>query len=385
LIFPSLLLAPIVGGAETYAPDVPTEYRPDTSSDEAGLWMQVEKLEKEIAISPMRITDEALNAYVSDIVCELAGEYCGDIRVYILRNPYFNASMWPNGMMHVWTGLLLRTKNEAQLAAVLGHEIAHYLGAHSIERWRKIRNSTSFTAFLNLGLAAAGAGAAGDVVNLALIASISAYSRDHERESDRHGMQLMAKAGYDPLQASAIWQYLIAEDDNAIDKRKGNIFTATHPSEKERARSLQEYAQENFPDTDFTVGEESYMQQLEPHFSMLMEDQLRLHHHGRTEILLDSFDDSLIAQGKLYYFRGEFYRLRKQEGDTELAMDAYRTAIQHADVPADTYRQLGYLYLKNKEIEAAQGNFRAYLEYEPDASDREMIEFYLNVKPGSSE
>ena len=54
----------------------------------------------------------------------------------LVRTPYFNASMAPNGMMQVWSGLLLRVDNEAQLAAVLGHEIGHYLARHSVERLR---------------------------------------------------------------------------------------------------------------------------------------------------------------------------------------------------------------------------------------------------------
>ena len=97
-------------------------------------------------LSPVEVTeafleriathDLKLHAYVEDIACRLGASHCPDIRVHIVRTPWFNASMAPNGMMQVWSGLLLRADNEAQLAAVLGHEIGHYISRHSVERLR---------------------------------------------------------------------------------------------------------------------------------------------------------------------------------------------------------------------------------------------------------
>ena len=69
-------------------------------------------------------------------------------QVHLVRTPLFNASMAPNGMMQVWTGLLLRVDDEAQLAAVLGHEFGHYLARHSTERLRDAKSRSAFGAFL---------------------------------------------------------------------------------------------------------------------------------------------------------------------------------------------------------------------------------------------
>src|SRR5262245_24840551 len=82
--------------------------RPDLASDEGGLWALMDREETRLRRSPFRLRDDALNRYLQDIVCRLAGEHCPDIRVYAVRTPYFNASMAPNGMMQVWSGLLLR-------------------------------------------------------------------------------------------------------------------------------------------------------------------------------------------------------------------------------------------------------------------------------------
>src|ERR1041385_5527115 len=100
---------------------VPLNYHPTPESDEGGLWMIGEKAEAEIRTSPLLVKDPALNAHLRKIVCKLAGPYCDSIRVYIVDVPYVNAVMSPNGMLQVWTGMLLRTQNDAEMAFVLGH------------------------------------------------------------------------------------------------------------------------------------------------------------------------------------------------------------------------------------------------------------------------
>jgi uncharacterized protein HemY len=61
-----------------------------------------------------------------------------------------------------------------------------------------------------------------------------------------------------------------------------------------------------------------------------------------------------------------------------MAMSAYRHSIETGNAPADAYRNLGFLYLKEKNLESARKYFTIFLEHEPDASDRAMIEYYIN-------
>ena len=93
--------------------------RPELSTDEGGLWGIMDREERNLRRSPFLIRDRKLNDYVQGIACRLAGDHCPDVRVYLVNTPLFNASMAPNGMMQVWSGLLLRVENEAQLAAVI--------------------------------------------------------------------------------------------------------------------------------------------------------------------------------------------------------------------------------------------------------------------------
>ena len=110
----------------------------------------MDRAERQLRRSPFLVRDKALHDYIESIACRLGKDHCPDIRVYIVRTPLFNASMAPNGMLQVWTGLLLRMDNEAQLAAVLGHEIGHYVERHSVERLRDTKTSAAFGTFLGL-------------------------------------------------------------------------------------------------------------------------------------------------------------------------------------------------------------------------------------------
>ena len=179
--------------------------RPELETDEGGLWAMMDREEKKLRRSPFAIRDDRLTAYLQDMVCRLGGEHCADVRVHVVRTPLFNASMAPNGMLQVWSGLLLRVENEAQLAAVIGHEIGHYLERHSLSRLRDSRNRAAFGQLLGLF------GAVGALAQLGFLAGAFAYSREHEVQADRIGMQLMLRAGYQGSEAATVWHNLLGE------------------------------------------------------------------------------------------------------------------------------------------------------------------------------
>jgi hypothetical protein len=123
-------------GAE---PPLTTGYRPASSTDEGGLWHVMNRVENDTKRSRHLIRDPAWDAYLRDIMTRLSADFSNDMRIYLMRTPYFNATMAPNGMMQVWTGLLLRVDNEAELAAILGHEMGHYMQRHSLAKLRDAR------------------------------------------------------------------------------------------------------------------------------------------------------------------------------------------------------------------------------------------------------
>ncbi|MEW5892666.1 MAG: M48 family metalloprotease [Pseudomonadota bacterium] len=354
--------------------------RPETGTDEGGLWAMLDREEAKLRRSLFLVQDKPLNDYVNRIACRLAGDHCPDLRVYVVRTPYFNASMAPNGMMQVWTGLLLRMSNEAQLAAVLGHEIGHYLARHSLERLRDAKSRSAFGQFLGIALGAAGAGGAAPLAQLALTAGMFAYEREHEREADRIGLELMAKAGYEPIEASRVWAQLLqeieAEQDWSGDAGSRSVLFASHPPAEERQQALVERAAQIAP-AKAETGKAAYRAAMAPHRWGWLEDELKRRKSGETLALFQRLLQEAPQDGELHYFLGEAYRLRAAEGDRQRALDAYQAAAKQANAPAEVHRSLGMLYQQQGERAAAQEAFRRYLAAKPGAADAEMIQLYL--------
>ncbi len=222
-------------------------------------------------------------------------------------------------------------------------------------------------------------GVSAPVGQAAAILSVLSFSRTQETEADILGTRLLAEAGYDPHAAYDVWYKLLAEEEAAAVKReKPGMFSQTHPNSNERAEYLENYVSDRYgpPYADGTTDPE-LLKILDDHYYLLMEDQIDTNRFGRTEEILKRHAEIGVEPGILYFFHGEMYRQRGEEGDVELAIDAYNNSIKQEMVPPAAYKNLGYLYLKTKDMANAQASFRKYLEADPDASDRAMIEFYL--------
>lgn len=379
-------------GSPGALPDIKPGQRPSLDTEEAGLWMVMDRVEQRLRTSGRLLTDSTptlggpihaghpdggLNRYVRDIVCKLAGPYCSDVRVYVVQTPHFNATMAPNGAMQVWTGLILRAENEAQLAYVLGHELGHYLRRHSLQRWRDVRSKADFLAFFQLLAAAAGHGYVGSLASLIALGSVYQFSRDNEREADELGFELMVKTGYDPREASTIWEALIEERKAAKDPERF-IFFSTHPPTEDRIETLKELAKKSLADGgDGDVGKERFLAATLPSRAMFLNDELRQREFARTQVVMDRLFGTGANLGELHFFQGELYRLRSEEGDLEKAIAAYKRALEFDDAPAETHRALGLLLLRAGEKASARTSFERYLKSRGDAEDREMIRGYL--------
>ncbi|HAA93193.1 MAG TPA: hypothetical protein DCE33_12155, partial [Rhodospirillaceae bacterium] len=262
--------------------------RPNIQSTEAGLWLQADRMEQRVQRQGNLIRDPELHRYLHGIICRLSAEHCPQIRVYIVERAGFNASMTPNGMMIVQSGLMLRTQNEAQLAYVLGHEMAHYIRRHTLQRWQTVKESAGFMMIVGLALGASGFGSASPVVNAAVVGGIFANNRENEREADRLGLEMLAKAGYAPDQASKVWSNLIAEKDAMAENDSGRSFFATHPDEGERKEKLTQLAAALPPaKSKPTVNKKPFIKAIDRHKSRWLEKELRLGKFDRTTVLLD--------------------------------------------------------------------------------------------------
>lgn len=357
-------------------------YTPEEAADEQGLWMEFAEYERQLNQSPLLVRDAQLNNYISGIVCRVADDYCNDFRVYLVRNPGFNASMTATGMMQVWTGLIVRASSTDDIAAVIGHEIAHYTRMHSLQGFRKLKSQMTSATVFDFGLAIL-TGIAVPVGQTAAMLNYLAFNREQETEADLLGTRLLAEAAFDPHASHRVWSQLLEEEAAAAVKReKVGIFSQTHPNSEERAAYLKDYVETTYgpPDVE-QVADQELLEILNNHYLFLMEDQLDTNRFGRTREILVRHTKIGVDPGLVNYFFGEMYRQRGEPGDQELAIAAYTKSVESSGSPPEAFKNLGYLYLKAGQIELARTRFREYLDLSPDASDRAMIEYYLEDEP----
>ena len=348
--------------------------RPDLATDEGGLWSMMDREETRLRRSPFVLRDADLSAYVQDMACRMAGEHCPDIRVMLVRTPHFNASMAPNGLMQVWTGLLLRVENEAQLAAILGHEIGHYLSRHSLQRLRDAKAASAAGTFLALF------GLAGAVGQLALAAGMHAYSRDQEREADRIGLTLMRQAGYEPLEAPKVWSNLLLEMHARPDgdPARNSVLFATHPSPEERQAELKRQA-ETAPGG--RTNAEAWEAKVRPHRRVWLAEEVKRGQHEESIALFTRLMKDLPVQPDFPFARAETYRLRGEPANLDAALADYQAAVALGAEPPETHRGMGFIYRARKQWPEAKASFQRYLEAAPDAPDSPMIKSYLEEMP----
>ena len=188
--------------------------------------------------------DPVLNKRVKTVAARIvAAAGMGDRAwEYVLfDNPEPNAFVIPGNKVGVNTGLFQIVKNDDQLAAVIGHETGHVIAHHAAER---ASQQVATSAAISIAAGAAGEKYGKTVSNFgglgAQLGVLLPYSRQHELEADKLGVDLMAKAGYTPSQAVEVWR-------NMQSYRQGNApleMVSTHPSDETRIARLQAYIAE---------------------------------------------------------------------------------------------------------------------------------------------
>ena len=162
--------------------------------------------------------------------------------VNVIASNELNAWCMPGGKIAVYSGLIDKLKlSDDEIAAIMGHEIAHALREHARER---ISQQMATSTVIGIGAAVLGVGSAGaDLGNLvAQVTFTLPNSRTHEIEADRIGVELAARAGYDPRAAVSVWQKMAKASDGGPPQ-----FLSTHPSPENRIKDLEVYAQRVMP------------------------------------------------------------------------------------------------------------------------------------------
>lgn len=347
---------------------------PTAGSDEDELWYAMERAETELKRSPLLIRNPPLNDYVRGVACKVAVNRCSEIRVYVMDVPQFNASMAPNGMMLFWTGALLRIRNEAELAFVLGHETGHFTAKHSLRQWRRMKSASAWLGAFQLAAYGAGAGGVAQLGMLAGSAAIFKYSRDMEREADHLGFASVVANGWAPQAGSDMWARMWREEQTRKYDRPLQIFSS-HPASQERLNDIKTAAAAiTNPPTD--LGTDRYRAAVRPLMPKLLDEELAQRRYaGSILVIGELLEDAPIEdKGLLTFYLGEAYRRRGLNDDKGKAAGYYTQAITLPGTPPAAWREHGYALRTAGDAIGARAALQRYLQDAPQAEDRAFVQ-----------
>jgi predicted Zn-dependent protease len=210
-------------------------FLPDSQVNQMGL-QAFAALKKEKPVSNNPKYNQIAQCIAQAIIQETGGTW----EVVVFEDPSPNAFALPGNKIGVHTGMLKLVDNQDQLAAVIGHEVGHVLAKHSNERASQelaVNQGMGIIQAVGAPQTALGQTAIGLLGVGAQYGILMPYSRVHESEADMIGVDLMAKAGFDPRQSISLWQKM----ELASQGQQPIEFMSTHPSHESRIRDLEQH------------------------------------------------------------------------------------------------------------------------------------------------
>ena len=194
--------------------------------------------------------DPRVGPYVARVTTRIAGASSlpnEEFRVTVLNSPVVNAFALPGGYVYVTRGLVALANSEAELASVIGHEIAHVTQRHGQGRQNRAIGATLLGAVLGV---AVGNDLVNQIFSVGASGFLADYSRDQENEADRVGLKMLVRAGYDPYAAPSFLSSLGAQSALHAELRGARYdadrvdWLASHPATGQRVRDTLQQANE---------------------------------------------------------------------------------------------------------------------------------------------
>lgn len=256
-------------------------------------------------------------------------------RYRVLNSSVPNAFALPGGYIVINRGLLVGLSNEAEMAAVLGHETGHVTAKHSLAGYQRAMATNVLVA----GVLIATGGRAGVQEISGITASLvqNGFSREQEREADWLGIDYMVKAGYNPQGAIQLQEYFYRQLEGGKDPMWVEGLFRTHPFSKERLDNARARIAERYPDT---VGNPNYT----------LNGTIFLQKTARLREVQKAYDVS--DQGD---------KLLKEKRYDE-ALAKYREAARMQPGQAPFHSSMGSILLIRKDYPAAESELRKAIE-----------------------
>jgi len=288
--------------------------------------------------------DPVLTQYVRNVGAKVAAQSGVQLpyEFVVLNNSVPNAWALPGGKIAINRGLLTELESEAELAAVLGHEVVHAAARHTAQQMSRsmmMQGLVVATAVVagdsDYGsLAVGGASAAAQLITMK-------YGRGAELESDLYGMRYLSKAGYDPTGAITLQETFVRLNDSRQSDWLSGLF-ASHPPSQERVDANRATAA-TLPPGGF-LGEEEFKLAMQK--TMDAKPAYEAYDEGRKALSEDKPEEALTLANKaldLYPDEANFHALR---GDVRLVEDNYEWAVTNYTRAIDRRDGFFYYYLQ---------------------------------------
>ena len=360
---------------------VPVNEELNSAQDEQILWHRVQKEEDEIDKSGFLYHDPELEDYLNRIAKKLLAHSIApefQIQIKVLKDPNLNAFAFPNGVIYIHTGILARMDNEAQLAALLSHEMTHCTHRHSLRIIRSIKDRPAYIAALQETLAKISAvqevarllGATGSIV------ALSGYNQELESEADQVGLDLMAKANYDSTEALKLFEHLKQEIE--AEDIEEPFFFGTHPNIRQRIENVSNWLANDRIEKQAIVKNTTEFR-ARMHRVVLANARLDLQ-RGRFDIARKTVAKYLGMQpndARAHYLYGEIFRQRNRPDDVRTAISYYEKAMLLDPSYPEPHKAMGLIHYKEGEKQLAKKFFESCLLLSPNTSDKAYIQGYL--------
>ena len=341
------------------------------------------------------VNDAALEQYVEGIIARLMGDMVDqiglDIDVLVFKDPTVNAWVYPDGTVAVQTGMLAAMENEAQLAAIMGHEVSHFLNRHAFIQIKAKQKQSIVGKGLGV-LATVAVAAKTGAVDTGLLNSgqiwtdlvTSGYSRNLESKADQQGLELLIAAGYPADQALPGFEQMRQDEDDQVNVSK---MWSSHPDIDARKKGLSKQIKKSkVAPGSLGLDKASYKRAVS--LAVLSNSQLLL--EGRKyDAAIDSLADLAAAvpdDARAHYFLAEALRRKEPEANYDARISAYKASLSLDENFAPAYRDLGLAYRQQGINDLARNAFEQYIERSPDAPDTPIIAWYRDklVQPPQS-
>ncbi len=285
---------------------------------------------------------------------------------------------YPNGVIYVHTGILARMDNEAQLAALLSHEITHCTHRHSLRVIRSLKDRPAYIAAVQQTLARNSVvqGLARVLGATGSMAAVAGYTRELENEADQVGLDLMAKANYDPKEALKLFEHLKQEIE--AEKMEEPFFFGTHPNVQQRIENVRDWLAKDKQEKHTVVKNTAEFQaRLQRVVLANARLDLRLGRFEFAQKTVEKYLDMQPNDARAYYLFGEILKQRDRQDDARTAVSYYEKAILLDPSFPEPHKTMGLIHYKEGEKQLAKKFFESYLLLSPDASDKAYIQGYL--------